>query len=432
MANPPQLIPLNIMIAPFPQGFQGDMDETFQQATQLMSASVEGNFLTGLILPPGSTLPTNDQGPIAVGNVWYFWDPATGQYLPQTVSTKAARNYVKNPVYQIQQTGSSFSLSATGITKTYDMAQCRATQANIVNVGPDTGPLASGDNDYCPAAIKFTVGPSLLATPAAGDWILHEHLVEGTDIAMLQGQPLSLSFSVWTNTPGTYSYALLSTGRDASYVGNYTITPANTWTRIKVPAIPALPTGTGTWNFSEGQTGLYIVFPFATGANVRTATLNSWQAGSYIASTTSGNLCTVVNNQLEISGVKLEASPQVSYLSVPSRDQDYWDCIRYYFTTFVYQSVTSGVPVSFVAYAAGAAAGSLIFPKRMCKVPTVVPYSPSTNTAGTVRNISGTPADVTVATLPATAKGTGSSFALTGAAVGNVALANIVADARLT
>src|SRR4029077_4481384 len=216
MATTPQQLPLNISIAPFPEGFQGDMDETFQQATQLMKATVSGNFLTGLILPPGSTLPTNDQGPIAVGNVWYFWDPVSGQYLPQTVSTKAARNYVKNPVYQIQQTGSSFSLSATGTTKTYDMAQCRATQPNILSVSPDTGPLASVDTDYCPAAIRFNVGPSLLTTPAAGDWILHEHLLEGADIAMIQGETLSLSFSVFTNAPGTYSYALLSTGRDAT------------------------------------------------------------------------------------------------------------------------------------------------------------------------------------------------------------------------
>jgi hypothetical protein len=90
------------------------------------------------------------------------------------------------------------------------------------------------------------------------------------------------------------------------------------------------------------------------------------------------------------------------------------------------------MPITFTAYAAASAAGTLIFPRRMCKVPTVIPYSPSTNTAGTVRNISGTPADVTVATIPATQKGTGSTFALTGAAVGNVALANITADARLS
>ena len=48
------------------------MDETFQQACVLMSATVEGQFLTGLVLPPGSTLPTTDQGVIMMDGIWYF------------------------------------------------------------------------------------------------------------------------------------------------------------------------------------------------------------------------------------------------------------------------------------------------------------------------------------------------------------------------
>jgi hypothetical protein len=152
------------------------------------------------------------------------------------------------------------------------------------------------------------------------------------------------------------------------------------------------------------------------------------------AAGTSGNinLLTLANNQLKITGIKLEANSSTTYLSVPNFAADFEEALRYYFTTFNYQSVTAGVPISFSAYAAANVAGSLMFPRRMAKVPAVVPYSPSTNTAGTVRNISGTPADVVVATLPATAKGTGSTFALTGAAVGNVAQANIIADARLS
>src|SRR4029077_2635504 len=240
----------------------------------------------------------------------------------------------------------------------------------------------------------------------------------------------------FTNAPGTYSYALLSTGRDATYVGNYTVTAANIWTRVKVPSIPALPTGTGatqigTWNFSEGQTGLYIVFPFATGANVRTATLNSWQAGQFMASTTSGNLCTVTTNQLKISGVKLEASAAVSYLSVPSFDQDFLEAVRYYYTTFDYQSTNSGLSITFNAQAAAGAAGRWPFARRMAKVPTVVPYSSTTFAAGNLRNLT-TSTDLALANLSATRKG---AYILTtsgGGAKGDVLAAIITADARLS
>src|SRR3981189_3352759 len=109
MATAPQRIPLSISIAPFPEGFKGDLDETFQQAVQNMEAFIEGNFLTGLILPPGSTLPSTDQGPIAMGEQWYFWDEATSQYVPQTVATKLAKNFIKNASLQVQQLGSTFN-----------------------------------------------------------------------------------------------------------------------------------------------------------------------------------------------------------------------------------------------------------------------------------------------------------------------------------
>src|SRR4029077_4635869 len=203
-----QSIPLKISIAPFPEGFVGDMDETFQQACILMEATVEGAFLTGLILPPGSTLPTTDQGPIAMGGVWYFWDPVTGQYLPQSISARPAKNYVKNACYQIQQTGTAPPLVA-GINKTYDMCLCRMQNTGVLTIASDVEPPAAADHDYCPAAIKYTVGTTA-PTLAATDLYVHEHLIEGSDLAPIQGEILSLSFLCWVNQAGTYSAYLTS------------------------------------------------------------------------------------------------------------------------------------------------------------------------------------------------------------------------------
>jgi hypothetical protein len=430
---PTNVLPLTIGIAPFPEGFHGDMDETWQQGVQLMTAYVEGAFLTGIILPPGSTLPTSDSGMIFMGGSWYYWDPTHNAYVAQTVSAKLAKNYARNAIYQVAQLGNTFNAIPAGVTKTYDLAQVRSTLASVLAIAQDVGPIAGNDNDQVSSAIRYTVGPTLVPTLATGDLYCHEHLIEGSDIVMLQGEVTSLSFSVWVNVAGTYSVYLTNNGRDSSYVANFTIsaTQASTWVRIKIQGIPPFPT-LGTWNFGEGVTGLYIGIVMGVGTSLQTTTLNAWQNAFRAGSASNTNLLTVTNNQLKITGIKLEASSGCSYLTAPAFEADYYDAIRYYFTTFLYQSVTAGMPISFTAYAAAAAAGSLIFPRRMCKVPTVVPYSPSTNTAGTVRNISGTAADVVVATLPATQKGTGSTFTLTGAAVGNVALANITADARLS
>jgi hypothetical protein len=436
MAIAQQVIPLNISIAPFPEGFQGDMDETFQQACILMEAFIQGNFLTGLILPPGSTLPTTDQGPIAMGGQWYFWDSSSNQYLPQTVSVKASRNAAKNAIYQVCQPYTAppgtFTL-ASGITKIYDCALARTTAANVLAIAPDTGPAASGDTDFIPTSIKYTVpsGGTLVPTLAATDLFAHEHVFEGSDLAPLQGETLSLSFSVNGNTPGTYSAYLTSAGRDMSYVVNFTLAAANTWYRIKIPAIPAFPTGTGTWNFSDGHTGLYFGVAMGVGTQWRTANTASWQP-AFLAGTSSNiNMLTVINNQLKITGLKLEANPSVSYLSVNPFSVDYEEVIRYYWTSFNYQSVTAGMPVLGTSQTNGNFLLSLTFPRRMALVPTVTPYGYTSHAAGNITDINSA-TDIAMATLGAVQKGVAAAGAAAGTTKGDSIGCFVIADARLT
>jgi hypothetical protein len=429
-----QSLPLNISIAPFPEGFQGDMDETFQQGVQNMEAFINGNFLTGLILPPGSTLPTTDLGPIAMGNVWYFWDPGTQQYLPQTVTAKAPKNYAKNCIYQIAQNGTAFT-PTVGVTALNDMAQCRCSLATSLTVVADLGPVASANNDDCTSAIKYQVGPSLDPTLAATDIYAHEHLFEGSDIAMLQGQMLTASFFVWANQPGTYSAYLASGGRDSSYVVNFTIPTANTWQRVILAGIPAIPT-TGTWSYSEGTTGMYLGVTMAVGAQWQSATANlgKWQPALYMGSTVNNNFMTVVGNQMKITGVKLEGGPTASYLTVPSFEADFHDAVRYFWTS--YQVLPTAGPYGLVlnAYTAGAAAGSMLFPRRMAKTPTITLYSPVTNTAGTLRNLT-TSVDVTAFAAPVVyQKGLNFIGAITTPASvkSDIIVAMVKADARIS
>jgi hypothetical protein len=423
-----QELPFTLALAPFPEGFQGDLDETFQQAYQNTTGIVEGNFITGLILPPNSTLPTSDQGPIAMNETWYFWDATTGKYQPQTAPFKAAKNFVRNCCYQVQQLGSSFSL-AGGVTPTYDLVLSRTVTAGVLSVAVDVGPVAGAENDLIPSAIKYTVG-TVVATLAATDIYTHEHLIEGSDVVMLQGQQMTLSFFAYATVAGTYSAYITNNGRDQSFVSTFTL-PANQWTRIKIANIPAFPT-TGTWNFSDGVTGLYLGIPMGVGSQWQTATLNSWQSGFFAGSSANNNMLTVTNNQLKLTGLKLEAAPGATYLQVPGFGTDFEDVQRYYYCNFDYQSSSSGVPMTFVAQAAAGAAGSWGFPRRMAKVPTVVPYSTASPfAAGNLRNLT-TSADVVMANLTATRKGTYILATTGGGAKGDVLAAYIRADARIS
>ena len=417
-------------MAPFPEGFQGDMDEVFQQAYQNTTAVVEGNFITGLVLPPNSTLPTTDQGPIAMNGTWYFWDPTTNQYLAQVAPYKPAKNFVRNSCYQIAQQGGAFTLGA-GVTQTYDLVISRAILANVLAIASDVGPSAGPDTDLIPAAIKYTVGPTLVPTLGATDLYTHEHLIEGSDIIMLQGQQMALSFSVYPTVAGTYSVYLTNGNRDQSYVTTFAISAAqvNTWVRVKIINIPAFPSGTG-WHYGDGTTGLYIGFPMGVGAQFQSATLNAWRSGLFCGSAQNINMLTVVNNQLKVTGIKLEASPSSTYLQVPSFGLDFEEMQRYYTTSFDYQSTTSGWGIITAASAVNTVLFTQQFFRRMCQIPTVTPYGWVSNAAGQVTNIS-TSTDAAQATLGATRKGIAATITPT-AAKGDAFAAKFRADARIS
>lgn len=387
------------------------MDETFQQSGQLAIIYISGNFLSGIYYPNGTTppptLPSSDQGPIALNGVWYFWDPVTGQYLPQSSTVKTAANYAKNSIYQVNQAGPAFGPFATiGINKTFDCAQVRVTQPNVLAAASGTGPAASADTDTCSTSAQYTVGPSLVASLAATDLFVHEHLIEGSDIAMAQGQPISLAFSVFATQPGTYSGYLVSSSRDASYVFNFTIATANQWARIKIPNIPAFPVSTlGTWNFHEGVTGIYLGVCMGVGSQYRTTLPNQW-IGGFFAGTAqnTGTFMAVLNNQMEITAIKLEASTTCSYCQVRSFEADYEDCIRYYWTSFNYQSTSAGTAIRGLAPNNSVMSIAQIFPTKMCAVPSVIPYSYINQSKGNITDAS-VNQDISLANLSATRKG---------------------------
>jgi hypothetical protein len=143
-------------------------------------------------------------------------------------------------------------------------------------------------------------------------------------------------------------------------------------------------------------------------------------------------MLTVGNNQLTLSEFKFEAAAAPTYYQCPSFSDEYENVIRYYFTTFSYQSTNAGVAIDGNCQLAATGALATTFPRRMCKTPTVVPYSSTSFTAGTVRNLS-TPGDVNIATLSATPKGVSAlTIGMTGAVKYDVISALIRADARLS
>jgi hypothetical protein len=327
------------------------------------------------------------------------------------VPVKLAKNYARNPTYQVAQLGPTFT-QGLGVTQTFDMAQFRATVSNVLAIASAAGPPASADNDDCLTAAQYTV-TTPVTTLQPTDIFAHEHLFEGSDIAPLQGQTLSLAFSVYCNAPGTYSAYLTSSGRDESYVFSFQITTANTWQRIKIVGIPPIP-ATGTWHFGEGQNGMYLGVVLAVGTQWQTATTGSWQAAFLAGTSGNTNLLAVLNNSITISAVKLEGAPSCTPLTVNSFAEDYESVIRYYFTNFTYQRTNQGIPLVLQAPAQGTWLASLLYPRRMCRAPTVTPFGYQSFASGNITNMkTGAGVDIPVATMQSFMKGLSDSALIT-------------------
>ena len=110
-------------------------------------------------------------------------------------------------------------------------------------------------------------------TLAIGDLIRLQHVIEGYDWAAAKERPVSMGFWCRSNVIGTYCVALTNSGNDLTYIHEYEITQADTWTFIEfqVPAYSG-----GTWDYTTG-TGLQISWTLASGTTGITPTANKDQ-----------------------------------------------------------------------------------------------------------------------------------------------------------
>jgi hypothetical protein len=235
------------------------------------------------------------------------------------------RNRIINGAMTISQRNgtSSVSVAATGSQYTLDRYEC------IANTG---GTYSAQQITTAPAGFSYSLGLTVTgtSTPSAGHQYTVEQYIEGYNIADINfgtanAKATTLSFWVYTSLTGTYSVALL--GGSTSYVSNYTVSSANTWTQITV-AVPA-QTGGSSWNTTNGR-GLSIYWDLGSGSTLQTSTLNAWQSGTYTRSTTANTWISNSGATFYITGVQLEAGSTASPFENRSYGVELALCQRYF------------------------------------------------------------------------------------------------------
>ena len=153
------------------------------------------------------------------------------------------------------------------------------------------------------ALITVTTADSSIA---AGDNYRFAQVIEGYNIADFGfgasgASTVTLSFWVRSSVTGTFGGSFYSSPATRSYVFNYTISSANTWTYITTTA-----TGdtSGSWNNTNGQ-GLTIYFDMGSGSNYENAT-GSWVGSEKFRTSGNATLISTLSATWYVTGIQLE------------------------------------------------------------------------------------------------------------------------------
>jgi len=254
--------------------------------------------------------------------------------LPATSSTLATqnalgvRNLIINGDMRIDQrnAGSSVANSA-GAAYYLDRWQVATAQASKMNIEQNAGSVTPPDSfsNY----LGMTVTSAY--TAGASDYYLLAQKIEGFNASHLKfgtsnAQDITISFKVYSSLTGTFCAALQNAAQNRTYIFNYTISSANTWTTI-TKTIPGDTSGTwGSGNASWGE----LKFDLGSGSNYQTSTVDSWAATDDFTTSSSTKFVANASATFYITGLQLEVGDTATPFEHRPYDMELARCERYY------------------------------------------------------------------------------------------------------
>jgi hypothetical protein len=292
------------------------------------------------------------------------------------------KNRIINGDMRIDQRNSGASLTITTANQyTLDRWQAFAIASSKYSVQQNAGSITP------PVGFQNYLGVTSLAatTVGASDYYLLCQKIEGFNTADLawgtaNAQTVTLSFWVRSSLTGDFGGSLMNSAEDRSYPFSYTISSANTWTKISVTIAGDT---TGTWLTTNGI-GIKVWFSLGTGISF-SGTSGAW-TGLSSKYQPAGSTSVVSTNgaTFYITGVQLEVASNATGFEYVDYTTQLAMCQRYCYKSSVGSfAVYSYFNVAICCDATTTAQGTMGFPVPMRSASSI-----TLTTTGTASNYS--------------------------------------------
>jgi hypothetical protein len=221
-----------------------------------------------------------------------------------------------NGGFNVWQRGTVFSGVSHGDFGPDRWKALTENNTGVYSILQDTGVPGDSFSQYC---MRFYIATGITSVPVNAD-VGFMYKIEGYDYANLKDTEVVLSFWVKAPKAGVYCVSFRNGSYDRSYVCEYEVAAADTWEKHYV-TLTLDQTG-GTENYTNG-TGLAITFVLACGSNYQT-TKDTWQTGSYLATSSQVNGCDTDGSNFYIADVQLDSGDTPQDFMY----QNEWDDLR--------------------------------------------------------------------------------------------------------
>jgi hypothetical protein len=238
------------------------------------------------------------------------------------------KNRIINGDMRIDQRNAGASVTPTNGQYTLDRFYFLLSQASKLtcqqNAASVTPPAGFTNYLGVTSSSAYTVG--------ASESFVVVQAIEGFNIADLgwgtaNAQTVTLSFWVRSSLTGTFGGAVENSSEARNYPFSYTISSANTWTKI---SITIAGDTSGTWLTTNGV-GMYVIFGLGVGAS-KSGTAGAWGTTAYYSSTGATSVVGTNGATFYITGVQLEVGSTATPFERRLYGQELVNCQRYYQT----------------------------------------------------------------------------------------------------